>query len=59
MTLMAYGLMKTGTTESVAAGIVPKPELGLVADKVEELVMAQGQGLAANWVAQPWGGEAG
>ena len=30
--------MKTGMTESVAAGIMPKPELGLEADKVEESV---------------------
>ena len=37
--------MKTGMTESVAAGIMPKPELGLEADKVEESVdMLWGQG---------------
>jgi len=39
-----YGLMKTGKTESEVPGVVPKPELGLEADEVEESVdMAQDQ----------------
>ena len=42
----AYGLTKTGTTESCAAGRVPWPVLGLVADVVEDADMALGQGPA-------------
>ena len=44
----AYGLMKTGTTESVVPGIVLMPELGLDADEVEESVdMALDQKIGA------------
>ena len=42
----AYGLTKIGTTESCAAGRVPWPVLGLVADVVEDADMALGQGPA-------------
>ena len=34
----AYGMMKTGRTESEEPGVVPMPELGLDADEVDESV---------------------
>ena len=57
----AYGLMKTGTTESVVPGIVLMPELGLDADEVEESVdMALDQKIGAEGeaAARPGGSAA-
>ena len=57
----AYGLMKTGKTESEVPGIVPMPELGLDADEVEESVdMALDQkiGTEGEAAARPGGGAA-
>ena len=53
MLMEAYGLMKTGKTESESPGIVPEPELRLEADEVEESVdMAQDQSMAPrSWEA--------
>ena len=57
----AYGLMKTGRTESEEPGVVPMPELGLDADEVEESVdMALDQKIGAEGeaAARPGGGAA-
>jgi len=45
-----YGLMKTGKTESEVPGVVPKPELGLDADEVDESV-----DMAPDQIDRRWG----
>ena len=46
----AYGLMKTGRTESEEPGVVPMPELGLDTDEVDESI-----GMAPDQIDRRWG----